>query len=142
MFRDPGDSQVQGSDDPGKDLRWHLTFQQVDIEKVLADGSYDNGDSFTWLAEHEIEAGILPRKNARPGTSGARSEVVTACQQNRNQWKKDVGYGQRNLVESVFSSLKAMFGKRLFSHNWEQMVQEIRLKIHVYNLLVGLSVPS
>ena len=65
----------------------------VNVDKVLADGGYDNGDSFTWLAEHEIEAGILPRKNARPGTSGARSTVVTACQQNRSQWKQAVGYG-------------------------------------------------
>jgi hypothetical protein len=113
--------------------------KQADVEKALADGGYDSGDCFEWLAEHEIEAGILPRKNARPGPSGARSDVVTACQQNRSQWKKDIGYGQRNLVESAFSSLKSMFGKRLYSHNWEQMQQEIKLKINTYNLLVGLS---
>lgn len=113
--------------------------QLFDVEKVLADGGYDSGDCFEWLAKHQIEAGILPRKNARPGPSSARSEVVTACQQNRSQWKKDLGYGQRNLVESAFSSFKSMFGKRLYSHNWEQMQQEIKLKINTYNLLVGLS---
>lgn len=47
--------------------------QQAEIDKVLADGGYDSGDCFEWLAEHQIEAGILPRKNARPGPSGARS---------------------------------------------------------------------
>jgi IS5 family transposase len=113
--------------------------KQADVEKALADGGYDSGDCFEWLAKHEIKAGILPRKNARPGSSGARSEVVTACQQNRSQWKKDIGYGQRNLVESAFSSFKSMFGKRLYSHNWEQMQQEVKLKINTYNLLVGLS---
>jgi hypothetical protein len=50
-----------------------------------------------------------------------------------------MGYGQRNLVESAFSSFKSMFGKRLYSHNWEQMQQEIKLKINTYNLLIGLS---
>jgi hypothetical protein len=30
-----------------------------------------------------------------------------------------------------------MFGKRLYSHSWEQMQQEIKLKINTYNL--GLS---
>jgi hypothetical protein len=113
--------------------------KQADVEKALADGGYDSGDCFFRLAEHEIEAGILPRKNARPGPSGVRSDVVTACQQDRSQWKKDIGYGQRNLVESAFSSFKSMFGKRLYSHNWEQMQQEIKLKINTYNLLVGLS---
>jgi hypothetical protein len=65
--------------------------------------------------------------------------VVTACQQNRSQWKKDIGYGQKILVESAFSSLKSMFGKRLYSPNWEQMQQEVKLKINTYNFLVGLS---
>ncbi len=111
--------------------------QQAEIDELLADGGYDSGDCFEWLAEHQIEAGILPRKNARIGSFGARSVVVTACQKNRSQWKKDIGYGQRNLVKSAFSSFKSMFGKRLYGHNWEQIQQVI--KLNIYNLLVGLS---
>jgi len=112
------------------------------ISKVLADGSYDNEESFDYLAKHAIEAGILPRENAKDSGSGTRSQTVRACQKSRSKWKAQIDYGQRNLVESVFSSLKSMFGKRLFSHRWDQMVHEIRLKIHVYNLLVDISVPS
>lgn len=112
------------------------------ITKALADGSYDTEESFTLLAEHAIEAGILPRKNAKDSGSGARSEIVRACQKSRTEWKQQVEYGQRNLVKSAFSSLKSMFGKRLFSYRWDRMVQEIKLKIHVYNLMVGLSVSN
>lgn len=118
------------------------TRYQTKIDKVLADGGYDSEECFALLAEYDIEAAILPRKNARNIASGKRSQIVKACQKNRWEWKQQIGYGQRNLVESVFSSFVAMFGKRLFCHKWEKMIQEIRMKMHIYNLMVGLSIPS
>ena len=58
--------------------------------------------------------------------------------QNQKNWKRRVGYGQRWLVEIVFSSLKWMFGEYLYPLKWKNMVQEVRIKVVTYNKLVDM----
>ena len=54
----------------------------------------------------------------------------------REEWKKKAGYGKRWLVEIVFSAFKRMFGEQLYSLKWKNMVQEVRIKVAAYNMLV------
>ena len=52
--------------------------------------------------------------------------------------KKKVEYGKRWLVEIAPSAFKRMFGERLYSLKWKNMVQEVRIKVATYNRLVDM----
>lgn len=53
--------------------------------------------------------------------------------ENQTYWKTRIGYGQRWLAESVFSAFKRLFGEHLMALKWENIVQEVRLKVALYN---------
>jgi len=43
-------------------------------------------------------------------------------------------YGQRWIVETVFSSIKRMFGEHIMATRFHNMVKEMILKVSLYNL--------
>ncbi len=53
--------------------------------------------------------------------------------ENQTYWKARIGYGMRWLVESVFSEFKRLLGEHLMALKWENIVQEVRLKVIQYN---------
>jgi hypothetical protein len=110
------------------------------IRKVLGDGSYDAKEVFEFLGGQGIAAGIKVRQDSNPACEGARGEVVRAYLSDPEGWKQAVGYGQRWMAESFFSGFKRLFGEVVHAKKWERMVQELRLKVWVYNLLLGLTV--
>ncbi len=55
---------------------------------------------------------------------------------NRKKWKTRVKYGLRWLVEIVISSFKRLFGDSVAAKKWENVVQEISLKIYSYNRML------
>ena len=110
------------------------------MTKALGDGGYDTHNSFTFLASEGIEAGIKVREASNPACEGPRGEVVRAYLGDPVGWKLAVGYGRRWMAETFFSGFKRLFGEAVQAKRWERMVQEIRLKVWVYNLLLGLAV--
>ena len=54
------------------------------------------------------------------------------------QWKDSVSYGQRWIVETVFSSMKRMFGEYVYSVKMENMKQELILNASLYNKCMSL----
>ncbi|MCY4490227.1 MAG: hypothetical protein OXC46_02045 [Thaumarchaeota archaeon] len=54
-------------------------------------------------------------------------------EENRRLWKSKVGYNRRWLIEIIISAFKRIFGDHTHSHNWENMVQEIKLWVALYN---------
>ena len=56
----------------------------------------------------------------------------------RKEWKKKVEHGKRWLVEIAPSAFKRMFGERLYSLKWKNMVQKVRIKVATYNRLVDM----
>ena len=56
----------------------------------------------------------------------------------REEWKKKAVYGKKWLAEIVFSTFKRMFGEHLYSLKWKNMVQEVRIKVAAYNMLVDM----
>ena len=44
-----------------------------------------------------------------------------------------IGYGHRGLAEAVFSVFKRLFGEHLMALRWENIQQEMRLKVTRYN---------
>ena len=55
---------------------------------------------------------------------------------NRKEWKKRVNYGKRWLVEIVISSFKRLFGDSVSAVTWENITQEINLKVNIYNKML------
>lgn len=119
---------------------------QAPIERVLADSAYDSRKNFALLRRHRIEAGINLKGNSTLAwhyvqgriPRGARADAVRRWQQGYQRWKEQVGYGQRQVVESFFSAFKRMFGEWVQSRSRLKILQELRLKVWLYNLWVTL----
>ena len=52
---------------------------------------------------------------------------------NLQQWKVSVDYGQRWIIETVFSCIKRMFGEYVSAIRFENMIKEMMLKVSLYN---------
>ena len=56
------------------------------------------------------------------------------------KWKEDsiVSYGQRWIVESVFSCIKRTFGEYVYSIKLKNTIQKMMLKASLYNKLMSV----
>ncbi len=55
------------------------------------------------------------------------------------RWKDSVSYGQRWMVETVFSCLKRMFDREyVYSVRLKNMIQEMMLKASLYNKMISI----
>ena len=83
------------------------------VKGVLGDGGYDTRVNFAYLDERGIEAGIRVRRNSSRRSRGcpARRRAVLEQLGDMKAWKMRVGYGQRWIVETVFSVYKRLFGE-------------------------------
>ncbi len=126
------------------------------ICEIFADKGYDSSEIFEFCKKRGIFAGIPVRLNANNSNSNsvARKEAIEAqlkmrlqrgsCRLNRHltteiksinqeEWKKNVKYGRRSTVESVFSKYKRTLGETLFSRKWKNREKEIVAKINLLN---------
>ena len=78
-----------------------------------------------------------------PGLDGKKGTSLGTCpllsQKNDLQkWKDSVSYGKRWIVETVFSSIKRMFGEYVYSVRLKNMIQEMMLKASLYNKMISI----
>jgi len=87
------------------------------------------GRARTNAVPDQLGGGVLdPRKFAE--LTGDEKEA------NRRKWKERAEYGTRWLVEIVISSLKRLFGYFVRAVRWENVVQEMNLKVNAYNRML------
>lgn len=112
------------------------------VNRVTADGAYDKFKCRKLLHEKGILGVIPPPVNAqmREGDEFIdRNDALKIIQYfggdvvAKSIWKKLVGYHQRSLVETAFSSLKRFFGDRLQSKSMRTQVLELNLRCWVLN---------
>ena len=109
------------------------------ITKTLADGAYDTKDCFSYLYHESIIPGIKTRKNSSITTDCyPRRKAVLAQLFNYELWRNSVSYGDRWIVESVFSAFKRMFGEHVTSHKRENMIHELKMKVCLYNKMIAM----
>lgn len=107
------------------------------VIKTLADGAYDTKDDFTYLYHEGIIPAIKTRKNSSINTDCyPRRKSVLAQIFNYELWKHSVSYGDRWIVESVFSAFKRVFGEHVTSHKRQNMIHELKMKVCLYNKMV------
>ena len=56
------------------------------------------------------------------------------------KWKDSVRYGQRWIVETVFSCIKRMFGEYVTAIRFENMIKEMVRKASLYNWFQSITV--
>jgi hypothetical protein len=85
---------------------------------------------------------IKVRKNAKIRWKKGnilRNLSVLAQKNDLQGWKEDsVSYGNRWIVETVFSSLKRTFGEYVYSVRLKNMIQEMTLKASLYNKMISI----
>jgi hypothetical protein len=111
------------------------------IGKVFADGAYDNNDIFRYLGENGILPCIKVRKNARVGWKKGnilRNLSVLAQRNDLQKWKDSESYGRRWIAETVFSSIKRMFGEYVYAVRLKNVIQEMMLKASLYNKMTSI----
>jgi hypothetical protein len=115
--------------------------RQITISKLFADGAYDNNDIFRCLADNGILPCIKVRQNARVRLKTGhllRNFSVTTQRNDLQRWKDSVSYGHRCSVETVFYSIKRMFGENVYSIRLKNMIQEMMLKASLYNKIISI----
>ena len=91
----------------------------VSIGKLIGDGAYEDNNIFRFLAYNNgIQPCIKVRKNTRvrwkKGKNIIRNLAVLEQKNDLQGWKDSiVSYGQRWIIETVFSAIKRMFGVRI-----------------------------
>ena len=83
---------------------------------------------------------IKVRKNAKVRLKkGHILRNLSVSQRNDLQrWKDSVSYGQRWIVETVFSCIKRTFGEYVYSVRLKNMIQEMMLKASLYNKIISI----
>lgn len=106
------------------------------VKRVLADGMYDSNNNFRYLSNHHIKPGIKTRSNSKVRSTNChvRNMSVIRQQTNLKRWKRSVSYGHRWIAETVFSSIKRIFGEYVAARKFPHMVKEILLKATLYNI--------
>ena len=115
--------------------------KKITIGKLFADGAYEGNDIFRYLGDNGILPCIKVRKNARVRWKKGnilRNLSVISQKKDLQKWKDSVSYGQRWIVETVFSSIKRMFGEYVYSVRLKNMIQEMMLKASLYNKMISI----
>ena len=112
------------------------------IDTAIMDGSYDSNKNFQLLSFRGINPAIKVRKNSRCKKTNhhLRNKTVKMQKNNLQEWKDSVSYGQRWIVETVFSCIKRMFGEYVTAIRFENMIKEIVLKASLYNLFQSITI--
>ena len=113
----------------------------VSIGKLFVDGSYNDNDIFRYLSDNGILPCIKVRKNSRVRWKKGnflKNLSVLAQRNDLQKWKDHVSYGQRWIVETVFSCIKIMFGEYVYSVRLKNMIQEMMLKASLYNKMISI----
>jgi hypothetical protein len=112
------------------------------VETAIMDGAYDSNNNFQFLSFRGINPAIKVRKNSRCRKTNhyLRSKTVKMQKNSLQEWKDSVSYGQRWIVETVFSCIKRMFGEYVTAIRFDNMVKEIMLKVSLYNWFQSITV--
>jgi len=119
-----------------KKLLQGCNWTRIDI--ILGDRGYDTRECFHEITRFGALPGIPVRKNATTHCRGcySRKRAVLAQQKDYEQWKQQVQYTMRCVVESIFSGLKRRFGEHLFSIKERFRSVEMWLRSILWNVLI------
>ncbi|MBI4215657.1 MAG: IS5 family transposase [Parcubacteria group bacterium] len=125
--------------------------ESVEIEQVSADGAYDRRTCYETLRERKVHrVAIPPQKNAKIWQHGnSKSERLIRDEnlryirrKGRKQWKKDMNYHRRSLVETTMFRLKSLFTDRVTARRDSSQRVQLLLRCKVLNKMTLLGMPD
>ena len=128
------------------------TLEGVPLGDVLGDGAYDTTDC--WGAIYDLGGNpiIPPDKTAKvqkrcplpclKTRDQAIQRIEEIGEEGRAQWKKEVNYHRRSLVETFVYRYKTILGDRLASRKQWTQATEVSIKIDVLNRMIELGMPK
>ena len=118
----------------------NIESKGIKIRAAFADGAYDTNANFKYLSSRQIQPMIRVRRNAVVSKRNCISRNKTVLLQQQKEWRKEVDYGKRWIAETVFSSMKRMFGEYVSAVQFNNMVKDMMIKVSLYNLFrsIGL----
>ncbi|HHE75766.1 MAG TPA: hypothetical protein ENL31_01390 [Candidatus Aciduliprofundum boonei] len=90
------------------------------------------------IAEHGIRSLIKVRKNSTSLSKDAPARRKAVIEQRDKDWTKKSPYTKRWLVESIFSSLKRLFGESLSSRKFSYALRELSIIASLFNIFHSL----
>ena len=102
--------------------------------KKLVDNASENND---------VKRVIADRKNSSHRSMDCYPrKVVAVLRQLKDlkKWKNSVSYGYRWIAETVFSSMKRMFGEYVTDIRFENMIKELILRASLYNWFQSIAI--
>jgi len=115
-----------------------LRKEVKNVDVLIADSAYDSRENFNLLAELGIKPLIKVRKNSRTIARGSPYRRMAVIEQKEPHWSISSGYTKRWLVESLFSSLKRLFGESLSSRKFPYALRELAILLSVFNAFQSL----
>jgi Transposase DDE domain len=117
---------------------------------IGADKGYDSYACHETVGKRGAKSAILVQRKARVRRHGStrepplvRDEIVRRMREiGRNDWKAEVGYHRRSLVENTFFRYKTLFGGKLRSHCMENQKQEALICCNILNQFTQLGMPE
>lgn len=113
------------------------------IRTLLADGGYDFKSSYRVVPD-DVDVIIPPRSNAvKDDTTHQRNQAIEHIDEHgKSQWKREVGYHQRSLVENTFSRWKTILGDNLTSKIPLSQQVDVTLKSVILNKMTDIGMPK
>lgn len=117
------------------------------IDRLMADGSFDTYENFEMCKDTNIEPAIRIDDNAitRPPPDNFiqrnRPEPIRTLHareqiSDRLKWKENTEYGLRWIAETFFSVFKRRHGEYVMARNYQNMQHELCFKAQLYNQLL------
>lgn len=127
-------------------------LEGVPLGDVLGDGAYDTVDCRQFIYDLGGNQIIPPKRTAREQKKSpipalkerddAIRKIKELGEEGRAEWKKQIGYHRRSLVETHMFRHKTILGDRLSSRRKATQATEVAIKCDVLNRMTELGMPD
>lgn len=135
----------KGTVDP-RCLPRQLKHVEATVGRVYGDGAYDARDCYRAIHKKGATAIIPPRRGSttwKDDFLADRNGHVRAVEElGDKEWKKQVGYHKRSLVECAFYRLKRIFSEKLNNRRIDTQTTEALIRCAALNRMTHLGMPD
>lgn len=122
-----------------------LNDTDAHINSFTGDGAYDKKNVREKLCKKKIKEIIPPQKNAVLSEAPALKERNKAIKRinkiGRKEWKKQIKYHRRSLVEVAMFRYKTIIGDKINARKFENEKTEVRINCSILNVMTNLGMP-
>ena len=118
-------------------LRKHLEKTWIKVT-FIGDTAYGLRQNFDIVEESGHKPLFKVRGNSTSHSHSSPARRKAVIEQRNENWSRESGYTKRWLVESVFSSIKRLFGEKLSSRKIEYALRELLIMVSLFNIFHSL----